>query len=116
MAYQQIKQIHRLNQNAIVSLSNDHITREKVEINITHNPHTIFLATTNPTVDVFNNYVLEVLFGTQSPLMVVTKGLHSQMPLYCHMSVIMTENRSVNKLLLSVIYIQNMSLYFPLIC
>ena len=75
----------------------------------------MFLATTNATDDVINNYVLEVLFGTQSPLMVVTKGLHSQMPLYRHMSVIMTENRSV-KLLLSVIYIQNMSLYFPLIC
>ena len=84
-----------MNRNALVSLSNDDITREKVETNITYNPHTTFLAPTNATVDVINNHVLNVLFSTQIPLIVVTNGLHSQMPVYRNMTVIITENRLV---------------------
>ena len=38
---------HRLNRNAIVSLSDDEITKEKSEINIMRHPHTPFLAPTN---------------------------------------------------------------------
>ena len=99
------RQIHRSNRNALVSLSNGDITREKVEINITFNSHTIFLVPTNATVDVMNNHVLNVLFSTQITLIVVTNGLHSQMPVYRSMTVIITENRLVNKLLfLLVIY------------
>ena len=89
------KQIHPLNQNAIVSLSNDDITREKVETCITNNPSTILLAPTNATVDIINNHVLDVLLESHIPLTVVTNGLQSQMPLYRNMTVIITENRYV---------------------
>ena len=89
------KQIHRLNQNAIVSLSNNDITREKVETCITNNPNTIFLAPTNATVDITNNHVLHVLFESDTPLTAVTNGLQSQMPVYRNMTVIIMENRYV---------------------
>ena len=99
-----------------MSLLNDKITQRKLEINITHDSHTLFLAPTNATVDVINNHVLDVLFGTQIPLMVVTNELHSQMPIYHKMTVIITENRSVNKsLFLLAIYTENISLYFSVI-
>ena len=81
----------------MVSLSNDNITQERVEINISYNPHTTFLVRTNATVDVINNHVLDVLFGTQIPLMVVTNGLHLQMPVYRNMTVIIMENRLVKQ-------------------
>ena len=76
------KQIHRLNQNAIVSLSNDDITREKVETYITNNPNTIFLTPTNATVDIINNHVFDVLFESHTPLTVVTNKFQSQMSVY----------------------------------
>ena len=50
------KQIHRLNQNALVSLSNTNISIEKVKINVMTNPHTTFLAPTNATVDIINAF------------------------------------------------------------
>ena len=39
MGFPTNKQIHSLNQNALVSLSNDEITEEKVKTNILPNPH-----------------------------------------------------------------------------
>ena len=87
------KQIHRLNQNALVSLSNDDITEEKVKTNILANPHTIFLAPTNSTVDIINNFVINVLFRDQRPLMIITNGLQNHMPIHRHMTVVITENR-----------------------
>ena len=87
------KQIHRLNQNALVSLSNDDITEEKVKTNIFANPHTIFLAPTNSTVDIINNFVINVLFRDQRPLMIITNGLQNHMLIHRNMTVVITENR-----------------------
>ena len=87
------KQIHRLNQNALVSLSNDDITEEKVKTNIFANPHTIFLAPTNSNVDIINNFVINVLFRDQRPLMIITNGLQNHMPIHRNMTVVITENR-----------------------
>ena len=68
------KQIHRLNQNAIVSLSDDRTTIEKVAINIRHNPSTTFLAPTNAAVNTVNQYVVEVLLSDHTLLMTVING------------------------------------------
>ena len=87
------KQIHRLNLNALVSLSNDDITQQKVERNIITNPHTIFVAPTNSTVDKIINFVINTLFRDNLPLMVVTNGLQNQMPIHKNMAVVITENR-----------------------
>ena len=89
------KQIHRLNQNAIVSLSNDDITQEKVETCITNNPNTIVLIPTNATVDIINNHVFDVSFESHTPLMVVTNEFQSQMSVYHNMTIIITKNRYV---------------------
>ena len=43
-------------------------------INIRKNPFTTFLAPANATVNTINRYVVEVLFGNQTPLMTVTNG------------------------------------------
>ena len=87
------KEIHKLNQNALVSLSNDHITQEKVKTNILTNLHTIFLVPTNSTVDIINNFVINLLFRHQTPFMVITNGLQNQMPIHRNMTVVITENR-----------------------
>ena len=93
MGFPRNKQIHRLNQNALVSLSNDYITEEKVKRNIFANPHTIFLAPSNSTVDIINNFVINVLFRDQRPLMIITNGLQNHMPIHRHMTLVITENR-----------------------
>ena len=93
MGFPTNKQIHRLNQNALVSLSNDEITEEKVKTNILPNPHKIFLAPTNSTVHMINNFVINVLFRDQTPLMVITNGLQNQMPIHRNTTVVITENR-----------------------
>ena len=93
MGFPRNKQIHRLNQNALVSLSNDNITEDKVKTNVFANPHTTFLAPTNSTVDIINNFVINVLFRDQRPLMIITNGLQNQMPIYRNMTVVITENR-----------------------
>ena len=87
------KEIHKLNQNALVPLSNEHITQEKVKTNILTNLHTIFLAPTNSTVDIINNLVINLLFRDQTPFMVITNGLQNQMPIHRNMGVVITENR-----------------------
>ena len=87
------KQIHRLNQNALVSLSSDSITKEKIEINVIANPNTIFLAPRNSTVNNVNNFVIDVLFSNHTPLMTITNGLQRPMMVYRNMTVITTENR-----------------------
>ena len=93
MGFPTNKQIHRLNLNALVSLSNDEITQEKVERNIFTNPHTTFLAPTNSTVDKINNFVIHSLFPDKLPLLIVTNGLQNQMPIHRNMTVVITENR-----------------------
>ena len=108
------KQIHRLNQNALVSLSNDDITEEKVKTNIFANPHTIFLAPTNSTVDIINNFVINVLFRDQRPLMIITNGLQNHMPIHRNMTVVITENRyslSTFYFVTVIIYKQHLLLY-----
>ena len=87
------KQIHRLNQNAIVSVSNDRITIEKVAISIRNNPHTTFLAPTNAAVNIVNQYVVEVLFSNHIPLMTVSNARQMPMPIYRNMNLIITESR-----------------------
>ena len=52
--------IASLNQNAIVSLDTDIITKEKVEINIRKNPHMLFLTTTNRAVNLLNTMAIKV--------------------------------------------------------
>ena len=93
MGFPTNKQIDRLNLNALVSLSNDEITQQKVERNILTNLHTTFLAPTNSTVDKINNFVIDTLFRDNLPLMVVTNGLQNQMPIHKNMAVVITENR-----------------------
>ena len=80
MVFRTNKQIHRLNQNALVSHSNHEITQEKVKTNILRNPHTIFLAPTNSTVDKVNNFVINVLFRDQTPLMVMLMACKIRCP------------------------------------
>ena len=87
------KHIHRLNQNALVSLSDDNITKEKVEINLIANPNTIFLASTNSTVNTVNDLIIDVLFSNHAPLITIINGLQQQMAIYRNMTVIITENR-----------------------
>lgn len=89
------KQIHRLNQNAIVPLSDDRITIEKVAINIRHNPSTTFLAPTNAAVNSVNQDVVEVLFSDHTPLMTVINGQQIPIPIYRNMALVITENRNI---------------------
>ena len=77
----------------MVSLSDDFVTEEKVKVNILANPGTIFLAPTNATVERINQYVIDILFAKDKVLRYVTNGLHSTMPIYQNMTVIITENR-----------------------
>lgn len=87
------KQIHRLNQNALVSLSNDNISIEKVQINLMNNPHTIFLAPANATIDIINAFIVEVLFSNQTPLTIIVNSQQKDMLIYRNMSVVITKNR-----------------------
>ena len=86
-------QIERLNRNALVSLSNDSITKDKVRVNIETNPHTLFLAPSNSTVETINKYVTEVLFQKHLPLAEIMNSFKVPMKIYRHMTVIITENR-----------------------
>ena len=61
--------------------------------NIRKNPFTTFLAPTNATVNTINQYVVEVLFGNQTPLMTVINGQQISMPIYQNMTLVITENR-----------------------
>ena len=85
--------IARLNQNAIVSLDNDIITKEKVEVNIRKNPHTLFLTATNRAANLLKTMAIEVLFSTQLPLANVLDGNRNSMNVYKHILVVVTENR-----------------------
>ena len=76
-----------------MSLHNDHLTEEKIQINIYANPSTTFLAATNATVEEINKTVVQVLFANERPLCYVINGLQSPMAIYKHMTVIITENR-----------------------
>ena len=61
--------------------------------NIRKNPFTTFLAPTNAPVNTINQYVVEVLFGNQTPLMTVINGQQISMPIYQNMTLVITENR-----------------------
>ena len=87
------RQLRLLNKNALVSLYDDHITEEKVRVNILANPHTLFLTPTNSTVEKINEYVINTLFGNQNVMRYVINGLHVPMPIYKNMTAIITENR-----------------------
>ena len=85
--------INRLNRNALVSLDNDVITKEKIEINIRINPNTVFLTSSNKTANIINQMVLEILFSNQPILGDVLDGNKQPMKLYKNMIVVVTENR-----------------------
>ena len=85
--------ITRLNRNAIVSLENDFITKEKIEINIRQNPHTLFLTATNQAANLINTIVIDILFSQQLPLANILDSNKNALDVYKHMLVIVTENR-----------------------
>ena len=89
---QPLSLINRLNQNTLVSLKSDSITREKVEINIYRNPHTIFLTVTNPAAHLVNKIAIERLFSTQLPLATILDDNKTPLALYKNMLVVVTEN------------------------
>ena len=84
--------INRLNQNTLVLLKSNSITREKVEINIYRNPHTIFLTVTNPAAHLVNKMAIERLFSTQLPLATILDDNKTPLALYKNMLVVVTEN------------------------
>ena len=86
-------QIKQLNQNSLVSLSNDSITKDKVRVNIEAKPHTLFLAPSNSTVETINKYVTEILFEKHPPIAEVINSFRVPMKIYRHMTVIIMENR-----------------------
>ena len=85
--------IKRLNQNLIVSFNNDIITKEKVQVNIRTNPHTLFLTAMSRAANLLNTMAIDVLFSTQLPLANVLDGNRNSMNIYKHMLVVVTENR-----------------------
>ena len=85
--------VNRLNRNALVSLENDMITKEKVEMNIRINPNTLFLTNSNKTADIINKMTLEILFTDQPLLGDVLDGNKNPVKLYRNMTVVVTENR-----------------------
>ena len=87
------KQIDRLNTNALVSLTNDFITTDKIRINLFANPHTLFLAPSNSTVAKLNQQIIEILFANHVQIAQVMNGIHEPMDIYRNMTVIITENR-----------------------
>ena len=88
------KQIHHLNENAIVSLSNDYYMRKNWNTHYPQHKH-YFLALNNTRVDIINNHDLDILFQPYISLMMGTNGLQSQMPVYHYMTVIIMENSYV---------------------
>ena len=86
-------QIKQLNRNSLVSLSNDSITKDKVRVNIEANPHTLFLAPSNSTIETISKYVTEILFEKHPPIAEVINSFRVPMKIYRHMTVIITENR-----------------------
>ena len=87
------KQINRLNRNALVSLSDHKISREKVAINLHHNPHTTFLCPSNATATTINIHVIDVLFQKDRPMCYVINAHKGPMLIYQNMTVVVTENR-----------------------
>ena len=75
-------QIQRLNRNVLVSLHDDTVTEEKVRMNILANPHTLFLASTNATVEKIHEYVINALFTKGDVIRYIINGLHIPMPIY----------------------------------
>ena len=86
-------QIKQLNQNSLVSLSNDSITKDKVRVSIEANPHTLFLAPSNSTIETIKKYVTEILFEKHPPIAEVINSFREPMKIYRHMTVIIMENR-----------------------
>ena len=87
------KQIDTLNRNALVSLTNDLITTDKIRINLLANPHTLFLAPSNSPVAKLNQHVIEILFTNHVRIGQVINGIHEPMDIYKYRTVIITENR-----------------------
>ena len=69
------------------------VTEEKFKVNLLTNPHTLFLAPTNATVERINKYAFNTLFGNENAIQYVINGLHIPMAIYKNMTVIITENR-----------------------
>ena len=58
-----------------------------------NNPHTIFLAPPNATIDIINAFIVEVLFSNQTPLAIIVNSQQKDMLIYRNMSVVITKNR-----------------------
>ena len=76
-----------------MSLDNDFVTKEKVEVNIRQNPHTLFLTATNRMADAINMMAIDILFSQQLPLANIIDGNKNAMDIYKHMLVVVIENR-----------------------
>ena len=57
----------QLNRNSIISLDNDFITKEKVEVNIQQTPQMLFLTATNQAAGLTNTMAVDILFLKQLP-------------------------------------------------
>ena len=57
------------------------------------NPHTIFLAPSNSTVQIINDFVAQILFAKYPTIAKVINAFKSPMKMYKGMTVIITENR-----------------------
>ena len=85
--------VNRLSRNALVSLGNDVVTNEKIEMNIRINPNTVFLTTSNKTGDTINKMALDKRFTNQPLLGDVLDRNKQPMQLYENITVVVTENR-----------------------
>ena len=50
----------QLNRNSIISLDNDFITKEKVEVNIQQTPQMLFLTATNQAANLTNTMAVDI--------------------------------------------------------
>ena len=87
------KKIHWLHRNALVSLSDDDISREKVAINLHRNPHATFLCPSNATASTINSHVLDVLFEKDRPMRHLINAHRGPMLIFQNMTVVVTENK-----------------------
>ena len=107
------KQLCLLNKNTLLSLHDDLLTKDNVEANIVANPHTIFLAPVNATVQKINQYVIEPLFKKEPVLRYNINGLQTPMLIYKNMTVIVMEISYFPSSLF--VYFINGLIYYPLV-
>ena len=107
------KQLCLLNKNTLLSLHDDLLTKDNVEANIVANPHTIFLAPVNATVQKINQYVTEPLFKKEPVLRYNINGLQTPMLIYKNMTVTVMEISYFPSS--HFVYFINGLIYYPLV-